>query len=169
MAFIFTGCSYAAYKDYYSDVDDYEDIWDLTGFRHREVGISPFFPQSINDLNVREFFCRYDQQIPLGEGVQLFLEIQYTDELIFNEELERIKSMSFNCDEFFEESQLSAYATSLGANGSTEYALIDKEQLVIYYIYLQYLPKDEIEFDLKYVPIGYTDYEEIKPKSGLFK
>ncbi|MBR3810797.1 MAG: hypothetical protein IKJ16_00500 [Agathobacter sp.] len=161
IVFMFTGCSYVAYKDYYSDVDDYIEIWDLTGFRFREQGISPFFPQSIDDLDVREFFCRYDQQLPLGEGVQLFLEVQYKDELLFNEELERIKSMSFNCDELFKDSMFSAYVTSLEKHNSLEYALIDEEQQVIYYIYLQSLPKDEIEFDLKYVPVGYTGYGEV--------
>lgn len=158
---MFTGCSYVAYQDYYTNTDDYTEIWYLTGFRHGEEGISPFFPQSIDNLNVKTFSCRYDQQLPLGEGVQLFLEVQYADDILFNEEIERIETMSFECDQFFEESQLSAYATHLGENDSSEYALIDKEQRIIYYIYLKDLPKDEIEFDMRYVPDGYMEYGEV--------
>lgn len=32
---------------------------------------------------------------------------------------------------------------------------------MIWYIYLQDIPKDEIEFDEKFIPIGYTGYGEI--------
>lgn len=159
--FILTGCSYVAYKDYYSDTGDYKEIWKLTGFRHGYEDISTFFPKSIDNLDVRDFRCRYDQQLPLGEGVQVFLEIQYTNENLFDTELEKISSMSFNCDDYFEESVFSAYATRLGKDFSSEYALVDEEQRVVYYIYLQNIPKSEIEFDHKFLPIGYTGFGEV--------
>lgn len=159
--FVLAGCSYIAYKDYYSDVDDYEKIWSLSGFCPGYEDVSPFFPESIDELDVKEFVCRYDQQLPLGEGVQLFLKIQYADKAMFDTELEKISAMSFDCSQCFEESALSAYATRLGEHFASEYALIDEKQQVIYYIYIQNLPKTEIEFDHRFLPKGYKDYGEV--------
>ena len=161
MLFLFTGCSYVAYKDYYSESEDYTNIWELTGFRHGYDDISPLFPESINDLEVIDFICRYDQQLPLGEGIQIFLEVNYRDADTFNMELEKITSMTFNCSSYFEESGLFFYATKLGVDSSSEYAVVDEEEMKVWYIYLQDLPKSEIEFDEKFIPIGYSDYGEI--------
>ena len=71
MLFLLTGCSYSAYIDYY-DIKDYNSIWELTGFRHGYDNTSLLFPENIDDLEVVDFFCRYDQQLPLGEGIQVF-------------------------------------------------------------------------------------------------
>ena len=154
--FMLTGC-YMAFKDYYHE-KDYKEIWELSGFRHGYDGVSPFFPESIDDLKVNKFLCRYDQQIPLGEGVQLFMEIQYTDKMVFDKEYEKIKSMAFKCDEYFDEVDLSAYAVRLGEEWSTEYALIDEEQQIVYYIFLYSVPKSQIRFNHRLVPAGYEDY-----------
>lgn len=162
LLFAFTGCSYAANKDYYSDVDDYKEIWSLTGFNHGYDGVSLFFPESLENLDVKKFHCRYDEQLPLGEGVQILLEIQYSDEALFDAEIEKISSMATECKESFGQLELSAYATRLGADLSSEYALIDEEQQIIYYVYLQNVPKEEIEFDHELIPVGYTGYGEIK-------
>jgi len=158
---VFTGCSYIAYKDYYSNIDEYAKIWELTGFHHGYEGASPLFPKSIANLDAKQFLCRYDQQLPLGEGIQVFLEIQYTDEGVFNTELEKISSLSFDCRDSFMGTSFAAYATRLGSNFSSEYALIDEDKQVIYYIYLQNIPKSEIEFDHQFLPAGYTGFGEI--------
>ena len=161
MLFIFSSCSYIAYKDYYSNIDDYDKIWSLTGFDHGYGEEPDFFPKNIDNLLVRNYLCRYDQQLPLGEGIQVFLEIAYTDDVLFAEEVKRISSMSFDCSDYFEESVLSAYATRLGIHYSSEYALIDNEGQIIYYIYLQNLPKNEIEIDNQLLPNGYVGYGEV--------
>ena len=146
-----------AFKEYYSE-EEYREIWDLTGFWHGYDGISPFFPERIDNLEVNNFLCRYDQRLPVGEGVQLFMEIQYTDKKMFDKEYEKIKSMAFECNEFFDEMDFSAYAVRLIKDDSTEYALIDEKQQIIYYIFLHCLPKEEIEFEDKFVPSCYVDY-----------
>ena len=159
--FLFSGCFYIADKDYYTDASDYLNIWQLSGFRHGDDGSPPLFPKSIDELNIKSFYCRYDQQLPLGEGFQIFLNIQYDDKNLFDSELERIVSLSFDCSEYFEQSAFSAYATCLGKNFSFIYALADSEQQTIYYIYLQNLPKNEIEFSHQFLPNGYMGYGEI--------
>lgn len=155
------GCSYPAHKEYYSNIEDYPIIWHLTGFNHGYEGVSSFFPQDIKKLDVQEFYCRYDQQLPLGEGVQIFLIVKYNSNEEFDSECERISSCSFTCDNSFVESGLEAYATRIGENLSSEYALIDTKQNTVYYIYLQNIPKKEIEFDDMFLPVDYDGYGEI--------
>ena len=156
-----SGCSYVSHKDYYSDLDDYSEIWELTGVRYSYKNTSSLFPENIENLSVKNFFCRYDQQLPLGEGMQVLLEIQYTDEDMFIREVEDISSISFSCDDYFPEIGFSAYAIRLGADSSSEYALIDEENQTVYYIYLQNIPQKEIEIDHKFLPAGYTEFGEI--------
>lgn len=161
MLLMLSGCSYVAYKDYYSDVSDYTDIWTLTGFRHGYDGASTFFPEKLENFEVVDFYCRHDEQLPLGEGTQVFLHTKYNDNNIFKKELDRVASMSFSCDEYFDNATYKAYATRLGEEYSSEYALINEQDQIIYYIYIQDLPKGEIEFDHSLLPIGYSGYGEV--------
>lgn len=159
---LLSGCSYVAYKDYYSSIDDYYEIWELPGFRHDYSGVSPIFPENIENFDVQDFYCRYDQQLPLGEGVQVFLKIQFDDSNVFEDELKRIKQLSLECSEYFDRSDFESYAICLGENYSSEYALVGKDDLLIYYISLYNIPKEQIEFDHQFLPINYEGYGEIK-------
>ena len=107
---LFSGCSYVAYKDYYSNIDDYYEIWELPGFNHGYSGVSPLFPENLENLDVKDFYCRYDQQLPLGEGIQVFLKIQFYDNNLFEDELSRIKKTSSECGEYFDKSDFESYA-----------------------------------------------------------
>ena len=150
-----SSCSYISYKDYYTNPDDYQKIWSLTGFSYDFDGVSGIFPDTIDGLNVESFFCRYDQQLPLGEGVQLVLQINY-DEGSYEREVDRIELLSYECDDFFSETELLFYAKRLCENGVSEYVAFDAQNLSIYYIYLQYIPKDEIEFEHRLLPDDYS-------------
>lgn len=155
----FSGCSYIAYKDYYTK-EDYSSIWELEGFRHDTEGISPLFPESIEDLDVQEFFCRYDQQLPLGEGIQVLLKIHCDIDLIVSEE-DRISSIAKESNDKFNNPDFKAYSTQICNEGISEYVLINNEYQTIYYIYLQDIPKKEIEFDHELLPKEYNGYGEI--------
>ena len=159
----FSGCSYASYKDYYTNPNDYKQIWTLTGFSYGFDGVSKIFPDTIEGLNVETFFCRYDQQLPLGEGVQFVLQIKYNDDS-YEREVDRIERLSYECDKFFSETDLSFSAKCLCENGVSEYVAFDDKNLSIYYIYLQCIPKDEIEFDKRLLPDDYSGYGELKPQ-----
>lgn len=158
---LFSGCSYSAYKDYYRDSESYQNIWELSGFDHGYDGVSDFFPESLDTLDVVDYYCRYDQQLPLGEGIQLVVEVRYGDEKQLQDEENRLALLGFSCDEYFEGTNLSAYATRLGDNGASEYALIDHVNQTVRYIYIQNLPAEEIEFDHQFLPDGYTGYGEV--------
>lgn len=158
-----SGCQYTAYKSYYSDIEDYEEIWDLSGFRHGYDDRRMFFPANLDNYNITGFYCRYDEQLPLGEGIQVYLEIQFPDDVSIKTEIDRLLEFSAKCDDLFEKSGFEAYATRLGDDiGTYEYALVDHHSKKIYFIYLQSVPKNEIEFSHTLLPNGYTEYGEIK-------
>lgn len=155
---LFSGCKYTAYKTYYGDISDYSEIWSLNGFFYEGYNSesSSFFPQKLDGLDVKDFYCRYDEQLPLGEGIQVFLHIKYKDDTSFNDESERLSTMSIDCNKYFEKTGLTAYATHIGVSGSSEYALVNPEKQEILYIYLKDLPTEEIEFDNAFLPKGYN-------------
>lgn len=153
----FSGC-YPSYKTYYTNVSDYSEIFKLQGYILSCYEIKSIFPDSISGLDVKNFYCRYDEQLPLGEGFQVLLEIKYNDKDLFNEEINRISSIAFDCSENFKKCNFKAYATHLLKKGFSEYSLVDNNNHIIYYIYLQYLPEEEIEFDNNLLPENYTDY-----------
>ena len=152
-------CGYAvADTDYYTE-KDYDRIWELPGVSVSVDGGKSVFPESIDNLEIKDFFCRYDQQLPLGEGVQVFLRIKCDDEL-FESEIQRLQDLGqTDFDDLFEESGCTAFVNSLGEEYSYyEYALIDETEREIIYVYLESLPKDEIEMNFKYLPSNYQDY-----------
>lgn len=155
-----SGCSYVAYKEYYTDTCTYTDIWNLAGIRRGIGSGNSIFPNNIADLNVEGYFCRYDEQLPLGEGIQIFLRIRYDEDTSFPAEKERIQSMSHNCDEYFSADEYDFFATHFSETGIFEYAAISHNEQVIYYFYLQDLPYEEIEIDGKFIPNGYMGYGE---------
>lgn len=159
--FFLTGCAYTAHKKYISDVKEYAKIREMTGLHHGQGQLLPLFPQSLNQLTVKQFFCRYDEQLPLGEGIQIFLEIEYR-EPDFYEEVDRIASLATQSNDLFSNNGCDIYARELGIDNISEYACIDLEERFIRYIFLQDIPKAEIEFDKEWLPMGYSGYGEIK-------
>lgn len=157
------GChSYTAYKDYYTDPAEYSQIWELSGFYRGEEERSPIFPERLDALNVITFFCRYDQQLPLGEGIQLLLEIQYPDARAFAAEVDRLTALTVPCSDAFDD--LEAYALRLGENLTSEFCLINKAEQTIGYVYLYNLPREQVEIDQRYIPRGYSGYGETEPE-----
>lgn len=108
-------------------------------------------------MEVEKFYCRYDEQLPLGEGIQILLEIVY-DDLSFKAELNRISEIALENKENFADSDLLAYYIQLGENGCWEYVLIDEEEQIVNYVFLYNLPEKEIEFEKTFLPNNYVDY-----------
>lgn len=159
--FTFSSCSYLSYKNYYTDISDYSKIKDLTGLNNENCDTLSLFPNEIKNVEVKDFLCRYDEQLPLGEGFQILLQVQYSDSSLFDNELKRISSLAKKNDDYFSISKLTSYCKYIGENTSSEYALIDNNSQMIYYVYLQNVPKEEIEFDHKLLPDGYRDYGNV--------
>lgn len=157
------GC-YPAYKSYFTDTSKYGDIWKLAGFQTNAVSGESIFPRDISGLDVEEFFCRYDEQLPLGEGIQILLKVRFDSETDFLAEADRVQAMSKDCGGYFRNKEYSFYATHFAESGFFEYAAIPPEDRSISYIYIQYLPRGELEIEDAFIPAGYTDYGEIKSR-----
>lgn len=156
------GCSaYPAYKNYYSNASDYHRIWKLEGFYRGPGEQSALFPQDLHELDITDYFCRYDQQLPLGEGVQLLLEVQYSDPIAFADEVNRIASITSNRSDAFSQNDYDAYALRICEELACEYAFADEDSQLICYIYLRNIPKKQIEIDHKLLPTGYSGYGEL--------
>lgn len=156
------GCnSYSAYKDYYSDPKDYLQVWQRSGFYNAAESSSPLFPKDIDHLDVVDFMCRYDEQLPIGEGVQLYLKIQYKDQQSFDDEVDRIASVANVCNDAFDETNFDAYVMRLCEELVSEYALVDDNEQTVSYLYLKNIPKSEIEIDHTLLPKGYSGYGEL--------
>ena len=161
----FFGCKMTS--DYYKELSDYEDIWYLEGMRIDYLDHSPIFPASIESLEVQDFFCRHDIMFPVGEEIQIYLEVKY-DTQDFSKEVERIKEAGTLCSEWFDRNlNLTAYCVELGKDiniddweADYEYALVDESLQTVYYIYMIYLDEHEIEFPKEFLPTNFTGYSE---------
>ena len=158
-AFTFASCGYmTASTTYYKDIEDYNSVWELAGVMESEASV---FPESVKGLETEEFFCRYDEQLPIGEGIQILVQIRYDDIESFRRETQRLQSLYADCDAYFDVDGYDFIASSLSGADFLEYAAIHENEQTVLYVYLQDLPYDEIEFDEKFIPIGYTGYGEI--------
>ncbi len=151
-----SGCAYIAHKEYYRKIEDYQEILELPGYWQSYDEEFPIFPERIDDLSVSKIYCRYDQLYPLGETIQIFLQIQYDDNS-FDAELERIAENSVKNDKDFTNDQFFAYTVHLGEDDCWEYALVDETQKNVYYIFIYDVPEKEIEINKSFLPNNYTN------------
>ena len=158
--------SACSYKTYFSE-ENYSEVWECSGFnpiRYNLYEESKLFPESIDGINVEEFYAKYDEQIPSGEGFQILLSIKYDDKSEFDKEVERIALNSIECSEQFENLDFDffAYATILGWEDSMEYSIINNDDQIVHYIYVQCTEKQEIEFEQDLLPTNYSELDDMK-------
>lgn len=161
LIFSFSGCSYKTYLD----AESYSQIWEKTGFHPISYNLyetSALFPESIDDLKVEKFHARYDEHLPLGEGFQILLSIKYEDKSTFEVECNRIELISTEISQQFDISnfEFSAYATIICWEDCFEYAIINTDEQVIFYIFLQDVRKHDIEFDHVFLPKNYPELKD---------
>ncbi len=158
---LLNSCYPVAAKKYF-DISEYKEIWELSGFKsyHKYNGTSTFFPSEPSALDVTKFTGRYDEQLPLGEGVEIYIEIQY-DDSSYDAETKRLSAMSKDSSGSFNLENAKVYSTRMGDgeySGVYEYAVTNDAEKKIVYIYLMHIPQKEIDFDDKYLPAGYKVY-----------
>lgn len=154
MLFLFSGCDNSIY---FEDIEDYNEVWELSGYGAKEDGALPIFPSEIKDLDVIDFYCKYKEKLPLGEEIQVYLQVRYDDSEAFEKEKERLITVARSCDELFDNTDLSAFCVQSGEGYMWEYSLADDIKSEIYYIFVKDIPKSEILFDSKLLPKEY-DY-----------
>ncbi len=161
----FSSCSY---KTTYTDIKDYSKIWELSG--HSLIrskcynDISPLFVHDIDKRDIKEFYCGYEETLPVGENFQIYLTVAFKDSE-FNDEIKRLS------DEFEvlqDEFEIKAYVSAFSWNDCYEYAAVDEQKKEITYIYLQYIDYEDIRFDKSLLPKEYAERETAHDMSYNF-
>lgn len=142
------------------DIDKYGE-WEKSGI-HSPLKI---FPEKVVNKEKAEYFYGREKGLQ-NDKVQIYLKCTYSQEQ-FQEEVERISEIGdtyegenyhirYDKDNF----KFPAYVAIYGADEQFEYALVDGKNLTIYYVYLQLILEDEIEFDKEVLPKGGLDISE---------
>jgi hypothetical protein len=124
----------------------------------------------------------YSQVIPpfIGTYYQIYLNITLPEdeyELEVNR-LSRIKKGTKV--EMYDKSTLSdirldknnfiypAYVTMVGYNGTSEYALLNKKEHKIIYVFVQIISENNIKFDREYLPKGYKNSGDCNESFSIY-
>lgn len=152
----FSSCSY---KTTYTDIKDYSEVWKLSG--HNLIRsecystISPLFVSNIDKRDIKEFYCGYEETLPVGESFQIYLSVAFED----NEFAEEIGRLSDEFETLDDEFEIKTYVSVFGWNDCYEYAAVDEQKKEITYIYLQYIDYENIRFDKSLLPKDYAERE----------
>lgn len=152
-------CSCSQLTTEYTEPQDYETVWNTTGpwlqAHHYYEGVSPLFPQTLDGLNVSDFYGYYREKLPVGESIQIYVAVCYDTQEDFERELARIETVAPIEDS--EHFACPAAVAALGWQNCMEYALVDRENLTVRYIYMEFCNLDEIEIPADCLPVGYKD------------
>lgn len=152
-----------------TDISAYNTMWtDYERYNGEDKSI--LFPESIDKQDVDNYMFIYNKHIFFPEW-QVEVVIKY-DEEEFVDEVERIKTVC-RCSPIFSKTDYfdnRAYASIWNYEGCFEYAIVDKENMKIAYIYLESTGYDDekLKIDEKYVPKDFYDRVESEEYTGSF-
>ena len=116
------------------------------------------FPNTISDGNV-SYFCFSEFFYADGRNIyrtELYCNWKFFDQKLFDNEINRLDKLFNNdkttvyCEDLF---SMPSYITEYNYKASFEYAIVDKENLSIHYIYLKGIESlDQIVFDEFLIP-----------------
>lgn len=118
------------------------------------------FPKEISDSNIEKYYYQTQDTI-FSPECQVFLEAKYTPEQ-YGKELGRLDEVSIKHKK--EENKVeinntdfssTAYVSIFGWHHSYEYALLNKKENKIVYVFVQNIEKDKIKFSKDYLPNTY--------------
>ena len=122
-------------------------------------------PSNFEEQDIVNYYNKYEDSLPLGEAVQTLLSVQYTKEG-FEKEVSCISGICYDSPIVYDETSFSlpAYITVLGWNDCSEYVLVDSENCILHYVFLQSVKQKNINIPAEYLPEGYSGYCEVKDK-----
>lgn len=162
---LLTACNGAYSADTFTSVEDYSTARDkcVPGYGLQII------PRKINERDAKKLFASKKTYLPVGEDYQLFLEMNYSQD-DFDYEIERLKrvqdvrKVKYDIENF----NYPAYVAEMGLSNAFEYALVDEEHLVVYYVYMEYIiHREDLEIDEEFLPKTYT--EQLEDFDGKFK
>ena len=158
LSIVLNSCSGWFGYEKYTDTEDYSKIFELPEIRSRAA--LALFPQSIENMNVQEFYFEWKLGIVGSADIQFLLSIKYKDDQL-QEEITRLRSLAdgkivYDTQNF----AYDAYVLVLGYNSTNYYALIDGN--TVHYILLQIIYVKDIVFDRNLLPKGYQELGDVK-------
>lgn len=142
-----------------SDIQDY-GRWDQSDIK----GKLDIFPKSLEEETSTEYFYCYKSGI-LDGTYQIYLKRQLSSSQ-YEKEIERLQGITdmyeeqvhaITCDK--KNFIYPAYVSIYNFDSTYAYALCDEENSIIYYIYLQFIPENKVQFDNELLPQGYLTDE----------
>lgn len=135
---------------------EYGGFKSLKGYRSFRI-----FPSDISDSEAEEYYYSFENTL-FDPTCQIYLTCSY-DKETYEAELQRlskisnnyqnqVKSVIYDTDNFF----YPAYVTINANNHCYEYALLLGDNKIAY-IFLGFIPVDNVVFDLKYLPKNYEN------------
>ncbi len=151
-----------------NNIENYPDFTS-----HGENGIKSdllIFPKKLqkNTSNIKYYYSFSDTF--LDTTYQIYLDCKYNDDE-FKSEIKRLKLIKYDDGNIvFDKKNFNydAYVARLGYDCTSEYALIDKANDRIVYIYLQFAKRIDIRFDSKFLPNGYHLYGDCDSSYTLY-
>ena len=161
LSIVFCGCSGFFGYEKYTEINDYQKIFDLSEIRYKEA--LELFPDEIETLDIQDFYFEWKLGVVGSADVQFLLSVMYGD-LQLQEEIARIKSLAdgtvvYDTENFAYE----AYVLLLGYYNTSYYALIDGN--TVHYVLLQLMEQKDIDIDADLLPLGYEGFGDVKNTS----
>lgn len=139
-----------------TDPQKYGQFEDVSGYSTLEI-----FPQNIQTSVIKDYYYNYQDTI-FDPTCQIYLSCTYDDSK-YEAELQRLSRISRtykvktqNIMYDTENYKYPAYVTIDADNHCYEYALIPGDNQIIY-IFLEFIRKENIKFDLQYLPQNYEN------------
>ena len=138
-----------------SNIDEYKNFEMFDGYSALSI-----FPENIQRDDIEDYYYSY-QDIIFDPTAQIYLECNY-DSDTYMKEITRLENIKVTYKEKVQHIQYDnkehfnypAYVTILAENHCYEYALLLGENSIAY-IFLQFVPEEEIKFTDKYLPNNY--------------
>lgn len=154
----------------YNSIEDYGKFEDFKGYSNLLI-----FPLQIpGKASNSSYYFKKDSSNLFDDDYQIYLACQY-DQETYNQEVNRLAAIKQVCGEevhyvWKDEKNFlfPAIVAIYNNNHCYEYALLDDKNKKIYYIFLQFIYKDDVMFDKSFLPFNYVnpdDNLEIEGKS----
>lgn len=164
---ILTSCDNIYEETFISDIQSYNEMWSLSERRAAELSL--LFPTVVSKDECIKFNCKHTTYQMVGTGWQVELVVKYEESsfLIENDRLDELcKNSVVRGDSKYFENYV--YASVWNWNGCFEYAIVDKENNTVSYIYLQLTDKSELTIDERYIPRSYEMQMSGSPQFSIY-
>lgn len=153
---------YCSTHEYHTDVERYGK-WS----EQDRQGKLSVFPDTVENMQVEEYLYQFSTGL-LDSNYQIFLKSKLS-KAEYQKEVKRLENISDSLDGKTQKIHLDntsfclpAYVTICNFDFTYEYALVDEENTTIYYVYLQFIDKENIKFDKELLPENYLCEEKDK-------